>query len=145
MNQSEPFVIERVYNAPVERVWKALTDKNDMKQWYFDIAEFKPVVGFEFQFKGGNEDRVYVHFCKIEEVVINKKLKYSWRYDGYPGISFVSFELFDEDGKTRLKLTHEGIETFPDQPDFARQNFVGGWNYIIGKSLFEFVEKQEHH
>jgi uncharacterized protein YndB with AHSA1/START domain len=141
MNQNEPFVIERVYDAPVEKVWKALTDKDDMKKWYFDIAEFKPIVGFEFQFTGGSQDRTFLHLCKIEEVVASKKLKYSWRYDGYPGKSFVSFELFDENGKTRLKLTHEGLETFPDVPDFARKNFEAGWTHIIGKSLGEYLEK----
>jgi len=141
MNQDEPFVIERVYNSPVEKVWKALTDKDDMKKWYFDIAEFKPVVGFEFQFIGENEGKTFLHLCKIEEVVENKKLKHSWRYDGYPGKSFVTFELFDENGKTRLKLTHEGLETFPDMPDFARKNFEAGWTHIIGKSLPEYLEK----
>jgi uncharacterized protein YndB with AHSA1/START domain len=142
MNSNEPFVIERVYNAPVEKVWKALIDKSYMKQWYFDIAEFEPVVGFEFQFEGSNEGRTFLHRCKITEVVENKKLKHSWRYEGFPGNSFVTFELFDEDGKTRLKLTHEGLETFPaDNPDFKKQNFVEGWTYIIGKSLKEFIEK----
>jgi uncharacterized protein YndB with AHSA1/START domain len=141
MNQIEPFVIERAYNTPVEKVWKALTDKDDMKKWYFDIAEFKPLVGFEFQFTGENEGKTYLHLCKIEDVVANEKLKYSWRYEGYGGKSFVSFELFDEKGKTRLKLTHEGLETFPDMPDFARKNFEAGWTYIIGKSLPEYVEK----
>jgi hypothetical protein len=50
--------------------------------------------------------------------------------------------LFDEGGKTRLKLTHEGLETFPQLPDFARHNFEQGWTYITGKSLPEFLEKQ---
>ena len=33
-------VIERTYNAPVEKVWKAITDKEEMKQWYFDLDAF---------------------------------------------------------------------------------------------------------
>ena len=140
--KKEPFIIERTYNAPVERVWKAITDKDDMKQWYFDIAAFKPEVGFEFQFEGGNEERCYLHLCKITEVVPGKKLKYSWRYDGHEGNSFVTFELFPEGKKTRLRLTHEGLETFPaNQPDFARKNFVEGWSQLIGTSIKEFVEK----
>lgn len=28
----EPFVIERTFNAPIERVWKAITDREQMKQ-----------------------------------------------------------------------------------------------------------------
>src|SRR6185503_7064588 len=105
--KNEPILIERTYPAPVERVWQALTDNTEMKQWYFDLAEFKPEVGFEFTFEGGPEDRKYIHHCKITEVTINKKLTYSWLYEGYPGISFVTFELFDEGGQTRVRLTHE--------------------------------------
>lgn len=138
----EPIVIERTYNAPIEKVWKAITDKSEMKQWYFDIAEFKPEVGFEFQFEGTNEGRTFLHLCKVTDVIVGKKLRHSWRYDGHKGISFVTFELFAEGNATRLKLTHEGLETFPaDNPDFAKENFVAGWTYLIGKSLKEFIEK----
>lgn len=139
---NEPFVIERTYNAPVEKVWKAITDKEQMKEWYFDLAEFKAEKDFEFSFYGGDEKgEQYLHLCKIIEVVPNKKLKHSWRYDGYEGNSFVTFELFDEDGKTRMKLTHEGLETFPAIPAFAKKNFATGWTQIIGTSLKDFVEK----
>jgi uncharacterized protein YndB with AHSA1/START domain len=139
--KAEPFVIERVYNAPVEKVWKAITNKDDMRQWYFDLPEFKPEVGFEFQFEGKNEDRCYLHLCKITEVIAGRKLTYSWRYDGYEGNSFVSFELFPEGNKTRLRLTHEGLETFPiNNPDFAKKNFVAGWTELIGTQLQNHVE-----
>ena len=143
METAQPFVIERTYNASVEKVWKAITDKNQMKEWYFDIAVFKPEVGFEFQFTGGTEEHSYLHLCRITEVIPYKKLAHTWRYDGYEGNTLVTFELFDEGEKTRLKLTHEGLETFPaDNPDFAKANFEGGWNYIIGTSLKSFVEKK---
>lgn len=139
----EPFVIERFYNAPIEKVWKAITDKEDMKQWYFDIKDFKPELGCEFSFEGGKDEKCYLHLCKITEIIPNKKLRYSWRYDGYEGNSFVTFELFKESNGTRLKLTHEGLETFPaTNPDFARENFVSGWNQLIGTSLPEFLKKE---
>jgi uncharacterized protein YndB with AHSA1/START domain len=142
--KTEPFVIERTLNAPAEKVWKAITDKDQMKQWYFDLSEFKPEVGFEFSFEGGAEDKTYLHLCKITEVIPEKKLQYSWRYDGYKGDSLVTFELFAEENTTRIKLTHEGLETFPtDDKNFARESFAGGWTYIIGKSIKEFVEKED--
>lgn len=144
MNSNQPIVIERTYDAPVEKVWKALTDKAEMKKWYFDLKEFKPETGFEFQFYGeGKTGEKFLHLCKITDVVKNKKLRYSWRYDGYEGISFVSFELFAEGELTRLKLTHEGLETFPktENNDFAKENFVGGWTYITATSLKEYLEK----
>ena len=139
--KSEPFVIERTYHAPVEKVWKAITNKDAMKQWYFDLPEFRPEVGFEFRFEGGPDDRRYLHLCKVTEVIEGKKLTYSWRYDGYEGNSFVTWELFPEGNNTRLKLTHAGLETFPaGNPDFDRKNFVAGWTEIVGESLKKFVE-----
>ena len=139
-----PITIEKTYNAPVEKVWKAITDKNEMKQWYFDIPDFKAEVGFEFQFTGeGKTGEKFLHLCKITDVVKNKKLRHSWRYDGYKGDSFVTFELFDEGGKTRLKLTHEGLETFPKTAtnDFAKENFEEGWAHIINISLKDYVDR----
>lgn len=139
---TEPFTIEQLYHSPVEKVWKAISNSDEMKKWYFDIPGFKPEVGFKFQFMGGpNENRQYLHLCKITEVEVNRKLVYSWRYDGYAGNTEVTFELFPEDGQTRLKLTHKGLETFPaDNPDFSKENFTVGWIWIVGTALKEFLE-----
>jgi uncharacterized protein YndB with AHSA1/START domain len=139
-NLAEAVVIERTFAAPVARVWKALTDVGEMKQWYFDLKEFKPEVGFEFEFIVEHEGMKYHHLCKITEVIPQRKLAYTWRYKGHEGNSLVTFELFADGNKTRLKLTHEGLETFPKTPAFARKNFMKGWTEIIGSSLKAFVE-----
>lgn len=137
--ENKPIIVERVFNAPVSKVWKAITDKAEMKNWYFDLAEFKPEVGFKFQFMGGTEENQYLHLCEITDVVPEKKLTYSWRYDGYEGNSFVTFELFEEGNQTRLKLTHRGLESFSDNPDFAKSNFEDGWDQIINTSLKNYL------
>jgi uncharacterized protein YndB with AHSA1/START domain len=145
--ENNAFVIEQTYQAPNALVWKAISNKDEMKLWYFDLPEFKPEVGSEFQFMGGPaEDRQYKHICKVTEVIPNKKLSYTWCYDGYHGNTLVTFELFDAGDQTKLKLTHEGLETFPvDNPDLAKENFVIGWNWLIGTSLKEFLEKIQKH
>ncbi len=136
-----PIVVEGIYTASIEKVWKAITDKDDMKQWYFDIAEFEPEVGFEFQFTAGPKERPYLHLCKITEVLAGKRITYSWRYSGYEGISYVTFDLFPEGDQTRLRLTHAGLETFPkSNPDFVKEAFVEGWTSIVEQSLKDFVE-----
>ncbi|MGV3630351.1 MAG: SRPBCC family protein [Bacteroidota bacterium] len=142
MTKDDPIVVERVYDTPVQRVWEALTDKAQMKQWYFDLDEFKPEPGFRFQFYGqGHKGEKYLHLCEVTEVEPLKKLTYSWAYDGYPGISYVSFELWEEAGQTHLKLTHKGLESFPaGNPDFARTSFNGGWTELIGNLLKNFLE-----
>ena len=138
--KAEPLVIERTFNAPPAKVWRALTNKDEMQRWYFDLKEFKPEVGFEFQFTVEHKGVKYLHHCKIREVIPGKKLVHSWRYDGVEGDSQVTFELFAQGNQTRLKLTHEGLESFPKTPAFARTNFMAGWTQIIGSSLKEFVE-----
>jgi uncharacterized protein YndB with AHSA1/START domain len=136
-------VVERTFSAAPERIWKALTDVEEMRRWYFDLKEFKPEVGFEFAFTVEHEGRKYHHLCKITEVILQKKLAYTWRYKGHEGDSLVTFELFADGNKTRLKLTHEGLETFPKTPSFARKSFMEGWTQIIGSSLKEFVESDD--
>lgn len=136
-------LMERVFNANKKLVWRAITEKELMKQWYFDLKEFKAVIGFKFDFTGGHEDGIqYKHLCEITEVIPEQKLTYSWKYEGYEGISYVTFELFDENKNTKVKLTHTGIGTFPSSnPDFAIPNFEEGWNQIINTSLKDFLEK----
>ena len=35
-----PVKVEVLLNAPVKQVWSAITDKEKMKPWYFDLEEF---------------------------------------------------------------------------------------------------------
>jgi uncharacterized protein YndB with AHSA1/START domain len=138
----EPFIISREFDAPIQKVWQAITDKEQMKQWYFDLPEFKPEVGAKFQFSAGADAKKYLHLCQVKEVIPGKKIAYTWRYEGYEGDSLVTFELAPEGNKTKLRLTHEGLETFPkSNPDLAKKNFVEGWTSIVGDSLKKFVEK----
>ena len=138
----KPVTVQYTFDALPERVWRAITDKEEMRKWYFDLKEFKPEIGFEFRFLAGeSEENQYLHICKITEVIPEKKLSYSWRYDGYDGISYVTFELFKEAGKTRLKLTHKGLESFPaDNPDLAKEKFELGWTQIIGTNLKNYLK-----
>ena len=140
---NNPFVIERLFDTPISRVWNALTINEQMKKWYFNLADFKPVVGFEFSFIGKTEEgKEYLHLCKVTDVVAGKKLAYSWRYDGYPGNSVVSFDLSEEGGKTKIRLTHAGLETFASGgADFAKENFARGWTAILDQSLMGYLEQ----
>src|SRR4029077_18433863 len=110
---ADAVIVERTLNAPVARVWKALTDVHQMREWYFDLNEFKPQPGFEFEFVVEHEGNSYHHLCRVTEVIPQKKIAYTCRYTDEPGDSLVTIELFPESNMTRLRLTHEGLGTFP--------------------------------
>jgi uncharacterized protein YndB with AHSA1/START domain len=138
---TDAVVVERTLNAPTARVWQALTDVDQMRAWYFDLKEFKPEPGFEFEFVVDHEGNSYQHLCKVTEVVPQKKIAYTWRYKGEPGESLVTFELTGTGDQTKLRLTHEGLQTFPAKSAYARKNFEAGWTAIAGE-LKKFVEGQ---
>ena len=134
-------VIKETYNAPIGVVWKALTDKNEMKKWYIDLREFKAEVGFKFTFPGqAREGREYIHHCEVTEVIPLKRLQYSWRYQNYTGHSLVTFDLEEREDQTFLTLTHSGLDSFPKEvTDINRKNFKKGWTALLTESLSKYL------
>lgn len=129
-------------NAPVDKVWNALTDKEQMKNWYFDIPDFELKEGNAFNFYEPGEGRKFHHHCEITEVVPQEKLKHSWTY---PDVSkektLVKWELKPENEGTVVTLVHKGLENFHHLgEDFYPESFQKGWEDILGKALKEYVE-----
>lgn len=142
---STPVVTEVTFNAPAGTVWQAITDKDKLNQWYFKVEDFKPEVGFEFKYYGGEEGgKRYPISCKILAVEPGRKLVHTWSYDEFPHETIVTFELFPEGNRTRLRLTHEGLDTMPAHyPDIISAKSHGeGWSFIIATQLKQFIEKQ---
>lgn len=139
----EPIIVEQTFNESIDTVWNSITMIDQMRQWYFkNIPSFKPEVGFETQFSVQSQDRNFLHMWKVTEVVPKKKITYNWKYDDYPGDSFVMFELFKQDNLTKLRVTHQVQESFPeDIPEFSRESCIEGWAFLIRKSLKEFFGK----
>ncbi|MHC1703259.1 MAG: SRPBCC domain-containing protein [Tenuifilaceae bacterium] len=143
MNQSnKPIVVELTFSSSISQVWSAITRLEEMRQWFFNnIPAFEPVVGFETDFSVQSESRNFHHLWRIIEVESNKKIKYHWSYKGYKGEGFVTFELFEVKEQTLLRLTNEGLETFPkDIPEFKRESCQAGWEFFIKQNLKTYLE-----
>ncbi len=139
---TKPVIVERLFNAPISKVWSALTINEELNKWYFKLEDFKAKVGFTFDFMGGPEEGVqYLHLCEVTEVVEGQMIAYSWRYDNYPGNSMVTWELFEKGDETLVRITHTGLETFAEAgKDFAKNNFKEGWSYFLNTALKEYLE-----
>ena len=137
--------VEKVYDASVQTIWKAITDKSEMRKWYFDFSEdWKPEVGHEWDWWAGPSDgEKWHHHGKMLEVIPDKKLSHTWEYPGYSGTSTVTWELFPEGNKTRLVLTHVFNVPFDRTVDALRkENFAEGWNQLVDIALSEYLEKK---
>ncbi|RYZ65957.1 MAG: SRPBCC domain-containing protein, partial [Proteobacteria bacterium] len=96
---SHPLQVEQTYDVPIATVWAALTNESQMRRWYFpQLVRFEPVVGFDFEFE--NDGSAYQKAWRVTDVVEGTKLAHSWVYEGHPGDSEVTFELFDEGTRT---------------------------------------------
>lgn len=138
-----PITVHYTIHAPVQKVWEALTHKEEMKNWYFDIHDFEPETGKEFNFFEPGEEKKYHHHGRILELIPEKRLKYTWSYPEFSKAeTTVTWELQPKGEETLVTLIHEDIEDFNDLGEgFSRENFTKGWNTIIGKSLKSFLEK----
>lgn len=135
-------IIQQKVQATAEKVWKALTDKAQMKEWYFDIPDFSLEPHSEFSFYGEGSEEKYQHHGEILEVIPERKLKHSW---SYPSISkdktILKWELTPEENATLVTLTHKGIENLHHLgQDFSHESFEKGWTDFV-QALKDFTEK----
>ena len=139
----KPVIVEQEFNTSIEDLWTAITHPDHMREWFFEnIPAFEAKEGFSTHFNVQTQDRDFLHLWEITELIPGKKIRYNWKYGGYPGDSFVTFELFEREDKTLLRLTHDVTEDFPeDIPEFSRESCLNGWNYFIKESLDSYMKE----
>ena len=128
-------------SAPVDKVWRAITEPELIAQWFGDTAEFDATPGAPGAF--GWRDHGGAFRIVVEQVDKPKTLVYRWArefgVDPVPGNStLVRFDLTEIDGGTRLDLLETGFEELAD-PRSAHDGNVQGWLAELGE-LVEFVE-----
>ena len=141
---NNPIVVEELFNQPVNKVWKTITDVSEMRHWFFDnIPDFNAEVGFYIEFNVSSGERNFGHQWKITEVEPLKKIVYDWSYAEYTGKGIVVFELFENKNQTKLRVTSYNMDSFPkDIPEFKRESCTAGWNYFIKQNLKDFLDKK---
>ena len=144
MTTSDPIVVEQSFDVSPARLWQAITDRDEMVQWFFDdIPEFRPEQGFQTQFDVDTGERVFRHLWTITEAVPGQKIVYDWRYEDFEGIGKVTFEVSPDGDGSKLRITNEGHESFTaDLPEFTVESCIGGWKYFIQGALLEYLAKQ---
>jgi uncharacterized protein YndB with AHSA1/START domain len=140
-SNENPIIVTQIFNNSIKEVWNAITELQQMKKWFFqNIPSFNPEVGFQTEFIVQSDLRTFTHLWKITEVIPYKKIKYEWSYKEHKGLGFVTFELTEKENHSLLRLTNEGLESFPQNiAEFSRESCQGGWEYFIQKNLKDYL------
>jgi len=93
MSEDLALITEHVYSVEIKRAWRALTNTEEMRIWYFpQVEDFKPIVGFEFVF--ADDGSPYQKSWRVTHVEDGRVLSHTWDYKFFPGSSLVTFELW---------------------------------------------------
>ncbi len=147
-------IIERTFDLPIDKVWKAFSDSEYLKKWFSPKDYTVPNSQIDFR-EGGK----YLNSMKapdgketwstgtFTEIVHHKRIVYSDSFSDSKGnvvpasyynmsgdwgdTLIVTVEFEEVDGKTKMKLTHEGL------PYEMAEDCKEGWN-----SCFDKLEKE---
>lgn len=146
MNSTESLIEEGtickevIINAPLSKVWKALTEQKQIEKWFMAPDNFIPEVGTTFHMTGTKDGVSFPHTCTILEVIPEKKLSYTWNMTVIDGETIVTWELEEQGKTTKLTLTHSQWDKVKfNTPVLSHNDYVNGWNYFTNK-LKEYSE-----
>jgi uncharacterized protein YndB with AHSA1/START domain len=104
-----------VLNAPIEKVWNALTQPDLVKQWQYGsdlITDW--IVGKEIRFRNEWEGQVFEQWGTVLEVVPNQKITRTFEMENSNfavQLEFLEFEkLTDETSKLIMHIVFKSIE-----------------------------------
>jgi uncharacterized protein YndB with AHSA1/START domain len=113
-------------NSPKEKVFKALTNSNELSKWYTTVVkgEFKLNEIISFEFVNFAEIKFKVIALTQNESVHLKVVEST--FDNLLG-HIMKYDLDENNGKTRVRFTHDGFEEMDD--------FYANMNYSSAKYL----------
>ncbi len=116
-------------DGPREAVFASLIDPAQLNRHFADAAVIELYVGGRYDFGWGEGGPI-----KIVELTPNKKLAYSWHYEGEQE-TVVTWTLDGSGGHTRLTMVHSGFGA-----EYLTDDYSAGWlnDLSLIKSLVEF-------
>ncbi|MDE1727759.1 MAG: SRPBCC domain-containing protein [Thaumarchaeota archaeon] len=127
-------------DASPEVVFKAISDPDELTNWFPDAAILEPVVGGKTKFMYYKDskrtaicerDHDITNEGRVLEFVKNKKLVYTWQRMDVPDFpeTIVTWELEEiSKNKTRLTLTHTGFTSKDQVKDHSK-----GWSFFLNE------------
>ena len=134
--QTESLSFEFDLKHSPDKVWRALTDPELLKEWLLPAIDLKLEHGAAFTFKTqaypGWDGTVN---CKFVEIEPKRKLKYTWSVPFLDTV--VTFTLTPTPTGTRLSLVQSGFNE-QQKKEFGGARY--GWK-MMGQKLVDLLER----
>jgi uncharacterized protein YndB with AHSA1/START domain len=123
--------LTRAFAARRERVFRALTQPEDLTAWFGPSDEYA-TAGVDVDLRVGGHYSIALRTPSGEvirvggtyrEVLAPSRLVFTWQWEGNPNETLVTIDLVEVGDRTELRLTHE---RFADAAE--RDRHGGGWS-----------------
>jgi uncharacterized protein YndB with AHSA1/START domain len=126
--------IERIFNAPRDRVWQAMTDPKLVAQWWgrgnkLVVERMEVERGGHWRFVEHTPDGVHGFEGRFSEVTPPERIVQTFEWDGMPGHVALETATLEDlgDGRTRLVNTSLFM-TAADRDGMIQSGMEGGLN-----------------
>jgi uncharacterized protein YndB with AHSA1/START domain len=126
--------IERVFNAPRDRVWKALTDRTLVAQWWgrgnkLVIEKMEVERGGHWRFVEHSSEGVHGFEGRYREVTPPERIVQTFEWDGMPGHVVVETMVLEDLGDGRTKIINTSLfHTAEERDGMLQSGMEGGLN-----------------
>jgi len=140
--------VERIFNAPRDRVWSAFTDPELVAQWWgrgnkLVIERMEVERGGHWRFVEHSPQGVHGFEGRFREVTPPDRLVYTFEWDGMPGYPIVETTIFEDlgDGRTKIVVTSLFYQT-AERDGMMQSGMEGGMNESYA-ALDRLLERME--
>lgn len=126
--------IERIFNAPRDRVWRAFTDPKLVAQWWgrgnkLVIERFEVERGGHWRFVEHSSEGVHGFEGRYSEVTPPERIVQTFEWDGMPGHVALETVTLEDLGDGRTKIVNTSLfHTAEDRDGMLQSGMEGGLN-----------------
>lgn len=126
--------IERAFDAPLEKVWRAYSEPELVRQWWgrgnrLDLVRFEFERGGHWRFEEHSEGQVHGFEGRFGDIEPRKRIRQTFEWDGMPTHVSVDTAEFEQlaDGRTLIR-SHTLFLTGEDRDGMVNAGMEGGLN-----------------
>jgi uncharacterized protein YndB with AHSA1/START domain len=128
------FRVERIFNAPRDRVWKAMTRIEYLSQWWgrgnpLDIERYEFRKGGHWRFVEHAHGEAHGFEGRFREIAGPDRASQTFEWDGMPGHVIITTSTLEDLGDGRTKLIGTSLFHTPEDCDgMLNSGMEGGMN-----------------